>query len=61
MRAVSEVSATALGNALAHKLFDRVAVDQRKDAAKPARAFADYEVQIDRERKPQGIEVIEML
>jgi CRISPR-associated protein Csd2 len=34
-----------LGSAPAHRLFDSVQV-RRKDAAKPARAFADYDVSI---------------
>jgi CRISPR-associated protein Csd2 len=50
--------ATALGNAPAHKLFERVKI-VRKDAAKPPREFGDYEVRIDRKDLPSGIEVIE--
>lgn len=53
--------ATALGNAHAHTLFDLVKIARQGDATKPARAFADYEVQIDRDHKPQGVELIEML
>lgn len=52
--------ATALGNAPAHTLFDLVTI-KRKDESKPARAFADYAVTIDREHKPQGVELIEMV
>ena len=37
--------ASELGNAPAHKLFERVKVT-RKDAAKPARDFADYVVEV---------------
>lgn len=37
---------SALGNAPAHSLFERIAVT-RKDAAKPARAFSDYEITLD--------------
>lgn len=48
--------ATALGNAPAHKLFERVAVT-RKPAVEVARAFADYEVTLNRERLPIGIEM----
>jgi CRISPR-associated protein Csd2 len=48
----------ALGNAPAHLLFERVSV-KRKDESKPARAFADYAVSIDREALPQGITIIE--
>lgn len=47
-----------LGSAPSHVLFERVKV-LRKNA--PARDFSDYEVSIEREGIPQGIEVIEML
>ena len=49
---------SALGNAPAHALFERVKVE-RRDPAKPARAFADYIVSIDRDALPQGVTVIE--
>lgn len=49
---------TALGNAPAHTLFERVKV-ALKDAAKPPRDFSDYAVEINRENV-QGIEIIEM-
>lgn len=49
---------SALGNAPAHALFDRVKVT-RMDDKKPARAFSDYIVKIDRDGLPAGIEVIE--
>ncbi len=51
--------ATALGNAPAHTLFERVKI-ARKDAAKPTRAYSDYEVTIDRQGLPSGITIIEM-
>lgn len=47
-----------LGNASAHKLFDRIAI-KRKDASKPARSFADYEVTVDKNDLPAGVELIE--
>ena len=49
---------SALGNAPAHKLFDRVKVTL-KDADKPPRDFSDYEVTINRENLPSGVEIIE--
>jgi CRISPR-associated protein Csd2 len=49
-----------LGNAAAHSLFDRITV-RKKDEGKPARTFSDYEVAIDREGLPQGIELIERI
>ncbi|MGL4852846.1 MAG: type I-C CRISPR-associated protein Cas7/Csd2 [Phocaeicola sp.] len=51
---------TALGNAPAHKLFDLVKV-QLKDSSKPARCFSDYEITIDKDKCPQGVEVIDMI
>lgn len=62
----------ALGNAPAHRLFERVMVgrdldgefreiDARLDNLPPARRFADYAVRIDREHLPAGIEIIEAL
>ena len=44
-----------LGNAPAHKLFDLVTVKRATDITKPARAFSDYNVQIDRGNVPQGV------
>jgi CRISPR-associated protein Csd2 len=35
-----------MGNAHAHELFARVSVS-RKESSKPARSFADYEVNVD--------------
>lgn len=49
---------SALGNAPAYALFERVKIS-RNDESKPARAFADYSVVIDRAALPKGIEVIE--
>lgn len=49
-----------LGNAPAHKLFERVTV-HRKPAVEVARDFSDYDVTITREGLPAGVEVIEKL
>lgn len=49
-----------LGNAPAHKLFDRVTIAQREGVTGPARDFSDYTVQIDRNGL-QGVEVIELV
>jgi CRISPR-associated protein Csd2 len=43
----------ALGNAPAHRLFERITV-KRKDESKPSRAFADYDVKVVRDF-PAGI------
>ena len=44
----------ALGNAPAHKLFERITV-KRKDEAKPARAFGDYTVTVEDADLPDGV------
>lgn len=49
-----------LGSAPAHALFERLKIG-RKDLSRPARAFSDYEVALDREGLPPGITVHEML
>jgi CRISPR-associated protein Csd2 len=62
---------SALGNAPAHRLFERVAVqrevngevvpvgNQRLHNRPPARAFADYRIEIDRSGLPSGVEIVE--
>ncbi len=64
---------SALGNAPAHALFERVRVgrnihgefrdvdDRGIDNAPPARKFSDYMVEIDRANLPDGVEIIERL
>lgn len=47
---------SALGCAPAHKLFERVAV-QNLHADRPARAYADYAVTVNQEDLPQGVSV----
>lgn len=49
-----------LGNAPAHVLFDTIRA-RRKDAGAPARAFADYDVTVDRGAVPHGVQLIERL
>lgn len=49
-----------LGEAPAHKLFELVKI-HRKDDAKPARCYADYEVTIDRDNLPVGVECLEKI
>ncbi len=60
-----------LGNAHAHRLFERVRVlrchdgqclpvgDKRTHNWPPARSFPDYRIEIDRENLPQGVSIIE--
>ena len=63
--------ASALGNAPAHDLFERVTTwrvhkgarhaigDHATDNWPPARAFADYAITVERDGLPEGVEVIE--
>lgn len=48
---------SALGNAPAHALFDRVKLT-KVDSDKPAREFIDYQLTIDEVDLPKGVEVI---
>jgi CRISPR-associated protein Csd2 len=64
---------SALGNAAAHDLFDRVTVQRkfgddlydldsvRLDNLPPARRFTDYSVSINRDGIPEGIDVLELV
>ena len=52
--------ASSLGNAPAHALFERVKV-VRKDAERPPRAYADYEVTVDRDSLPENVTLHDML
>ncbi len=49
-----------VGNAPAYQLFDTVSV-KRKDESTPARKYSDYEVVIDTDGLPQGVEIIKKL
>jgi CRISPR-associated protein Csd2 len=49
-----------LGNAPAHKLFERITI-QRNDKGAPPRSFSDYTVAVDREGLPSGVELIDRL
>ncbi|MDJ1158219.1 type I-C CRISPR-associated protein Cas7/Csd2 [Chelatococcus sp. SYSU_G07232] len=64
--------ASALGNAPAHALFERIEIgrnidgefrriDRQLDNHPPARAFSDYVVRINRNSLPEGVEIIEWL
>jgi CRISPR-associated protein Csd2 len=50
-----------LGNAPSHKLFELVKVKRSTDANKPARAFSDYIVEIDRGSVPASITLEEKI
>ena len=49
-----------LGNAPAHKLFERVVVE-RKAGVSVARAFADYELTLSKEGLPAGVKMMDLL
>ncbi|MBN3039567.1 MAG: type I-C CRISPR-associated protein Cas7/Csd2 [Candidatus Omnitrophica bacterium] len=51
---------SALGNAPAHKLFDFVKVVRVGDDSKPARAFTDYKVEINKQA-PSGVNIEDKL
>ena len=51
---------SALGNAPAHKLFERVTI-RRKSDVPVARSFSDCEVTVNKANLPAGIELIELL
>lgn len=51
---------SALGNAPAHRLFERVRVEL-KDGSKPPRDYSDYEVSVDSAGLPDGVTVRDMV
>lgn len=63
----------ALGKAPAHTLFERIVVgrnvdgqlrqvdDRGLDNLPPARRYADYKVEIERDKLPDGVEILELL
>lgn len=53
-----------LGNAPAHKLFERVSIkldNGSKGQYKPARSFDDYKIKIDNQDLPEGISIEELI
>ena len=58
--------ASALGNAPAHRLFERVNVQRTEENGSegilpPARSFADYRVELDLDDMPANVEAIELI
>lgn len=49
---------SALGNAPAHALFERVNIARKEGSIGPARAFADYEISINESSMPSGVRMI---
>jgi CRISPR-associated protein Csd2 len=48
-----------LGCAPAHRLFDLVQIRRKADLEGPPRGFADYQVTVDSDALPAGVELIE--
>ncbi len=46
-----------LGNAPAHKLFNRIAVERAADNGNPARSFDQYKIDVDADGLPEGVTV----
>jgi len=51
--------ATALGNAHAHILFDLIETKRKDGSKKPARAFKDYGIIINRDAVPDNVHLID--
>lgn len=63
----------ALGNAPAHKLFERIRIGRNVDGEfrplddkglgnlAPARRFSDYQIEIDRDGLPEGVEILDLV
>jgi CRISPR-associated protein Csd2 len=51
----------ALGNAPAHKLFDLIKVRRKDNEVKPARAFSDYVIEIEKASVPVGVTLEEKI
>ncbi|WP_066092338.1 type I-C CRISPR-associated protein Cas7/Csd2 [Xanthomonas massiliensis] len=49
-----------MGNAPAHVLFDKVKVVRKDGQDTPARSFADYVIEIDRDTLPAGVSLTEL-
>jgi CRISPR-associated protein Csd2 len=52
---------SSIGNAPAHKLFDLVQVGHASDESKPARAFSDYMVTVNKDSLPAGVTIEEKI
>ncbi len=71
-RVIAFKHASALGNAPAARLFERVEVKRRHEGElyalddprlsnyPPARKFSDYEVEVDRDGLPEGVEIVDV-
>lgn len=59
-RIIAFVHSSKLGNAPAGSLFEKVRVIRKADVETP-RSFEDYDILIDRENLPEGVEIRELL
>lgn len=50
-----------LGNARSGELFERIIIDKKKNGSMPPRSWNDYELNIESEKLPKGITLIEKL
>jgi CRISPR-associated protein Csd2 len=50
-----------LGAAPSHKLFDLIKVQRREEDDGPPRAYEDYEVNVNREDLPEGVEIVDIV
>jgi CRISPR-associated protein Csd2 len=50
-----------LGNAPAHRLFERVTTNRKSQSDSAARTFDDYEIAVNQADLPQGISILEPL
>lgn len=60
-RCVAFKHASVLGNAPAHKLFEAVKVTRANGSDGPARRYADYAVEVDKSKVPEGVQVEEWI
>jgi CRISPR-associated protein Csd2 len=72
-RVIAFKHASMLGRASAHSLFDRVIVQRkfgqelypigsaRLDNISPARSYSDYQISLNRDGLPDGVEILEMV
>ena len=50
-----------MGNAPAHTLFDRISIGHAPEASMPPRSFSDYQVQVNTENLPAGVELLSLI
>ncbi|MDR1242810.1 MAG: type I-C CRISPR-associated protein Cas7/Csd2 [Deltaproteobacteria bacterium] len=53
--------ASALGNAPAHTLFERIGIERTGDNSAPTRQFTEYKVTVNKQNLPDGVEILEKI